>query len=130
MTPADVKGPEGAPAVARMVLDKSYQGDLSGTGRGQMVSHMTAVEGSAGYVAVELVEGILAGRVGSFVLQHFGLMDRGEPTLRVAVVPDSGTGELSGVSGELDIVIENGMHHYVLEYEIGDQRSPTRTQRP
>jgi hypothetical protein len=83
-----------------------------------MLSAGTGVPGSAGYVAIERVSGALHGRQSSFVLMHYGLMERGTPSLRVAVVPDSGTGELTGISGELTIRIEQGRHEYAFEYEL------------
>ncbi|NNF65377.1 MAG: DUF3224 domain-containing protein [Acidimicrobiia bacterium] len=109
---------EGSGAISRMALAKTYSGDLAGTGMGQMLASMTAVQGSAGYVALETVEGQLAGRKGSFVLQHFGLMARGEASLKVTIVPDSGTGDLNGISGDLEIDIVDGVHNYSLTYEL------------
>lgn len=111
---------EGEPeAVGRMLLDKSYQGALDAIGQGQMLAFRSAVEGSAGYVAMEIVEGSLDGKSGSFVLQHSGLMNRGEPGLTLVVVPDSGTGELTGLSGTMDILIEEGQHFYEFDYSLG-----------
>jgi hypothetical protein len=79
----------------------------------------TPVENSRAYVAMERVVGSLAGRSGSFVFQHFAVGDRGEQSLRVAVVPDSGTGELSGLRGEMDILIaSDGSHSYVFDYRL------------
>ena len=104
---------------ARHSLDKQFHGDLEGTSRGEMLSAGTAVKGSAGYVAIECVTGKLHGRRGSFALQHTGTMDRGRPTLSVNVVPDSGTDELVGLRGRMDIVIEAGKHSYMFEYELG-----------
>src|SRR4051812_29405451 len=85
--------------LGKIRLDKRFAGELSGTGVVEMMSVATAVQGSAGYVALEYVDATLAGRSGTFVLQHNGLMARGAPTLSVVVVPDSGTGELRGLSG-------------------------------
>lgn len=111
---------EGAPeAIGRMLLDKQYHGELEGTGQGQFLGFRSAVEGSAGYVAMELVEGTLAGHKGTFVLQHSGSMNRGELGLALGVVPDSGTGELEGLSGTMNIVIEEGQHFYEFEYSLG-----------
>ncbi len=118
MTPVTNSGAEAADGVAHWLLDKVYGGDLTGQGRGQMLAYSTDVEGSAGYVAVEVVDGNMSGRQGRFVLQHFGIMNRNDPFLRVAVVPDSATGELAGLSGELDIDVVDGEHHYRLEYEL------------
>jgi hypothetical protein len=107
---------------ARMSINKRFQGDLEATSIGEMLSAMTAVKGSAGYVAIERVVGRLRGREGSFVLQHSGTMDRGEPSLAVSVVPDSGTGELEGLAGTLAISIRDGVHHYCLDYRLGAGR--------
>lgn len=110
------------PAIARMTIDKQFRGDLEGTSQGQMLTAMGSVEGSAGYVATERVSGILGGRKGSFVLQHQGIMDRGKPSLRVVVVPDSGTAELTGLSGTFDIILEGKKHAYAFEYEFTTER--------
>jgi len=104
--------------IGRMALDKTYHGDLEATGRGVMLAVRTAVEGSAGYVAMERVTGMLGGRAGSFVLQHSGTMTRGAPGLSVRVVPDSGTDQLAGLSGAMDIVITGGKHTYEFEYSL------------
>jgi Protein of unknown function (DUF3224) len=103
---------------SRKRLDKRYQGALDAQGEGQMLAFMSAVPGSAGYVAIERVTGTLAGRAGSFVLQHGGLMDRGVPTLAIHVVPDSGTGALAGLSGRMGIRIEGGRHFYDFDYTL------------
>lgn len=105
-------------AVGRMLLDKQFHGDLEAVGKGQMLATTTAVEGSAGYVAMEEVSGTLHGRRGTFVLQHSGTMTRGAPRLNVTVVPDSGTGQLVGLAGRMDIGIEGGKHSYDFEYTL------------
>ncbi len=116
--------PQGEPAAAdgvslgRFVLGKQFDGDLVATGKGEMLTALTPVPGSAGYVAIERVSGTLEGRAGSFVLQHTGTMNAGAPQLSVTVVPDSGTGELVGLSGLLHIDIRDGRHFYRLEYEL------------
>ena len=102
--------------VGRMTLDKQFEGDLQGTSKGQMLAIRTDVPGSAGYVAMEVVTGALHGRTGSFALQHTGTMARGVPELSVTVVPDSGTGELTGIAGKLDIKIVEKKHFYEFEY--------------
>lgn len=114
--PADTNGGP----FSRLFLDKKYHGDLVATGKGHMLGAGTAVEGSAGYVALELVTGTLNGRRGSFILQHSGSMKRGVMTLPVTVVPDSGTDELKGLAGRLVITIEEGKHSYALEYTLGN----------
>ena len=102
----------GTTPIGRMSLDKRYHGPLDATGVGEMLAAMTATPGSAGYVAMEFVDGTLAGRAGSFFLQHSGTMARGTPALSVTVVPDSGTGELVGLTGRLDIRIVDAKHQY------------------
>jgi len=97
---------------------KTIEGDLVGSGRAEMLSVGTAVPGSAGYVAIDQITGVLDGRRGSFVLQHSGLMERGEGSLTVTVVPDSGTGELTGLTGTFVIVNENGRHSYTFDYDV------------
>lgn len=112
------QAPEGDSPIGRMLLDKQFHGDLEALSKGQMLAASTAVQGSAGYVALERVNGTLQGRRGTFVLQHNGLMDRGKPQLAIVVVPDSGTGQLEGLSGRMDIQIEAGRHSYALEYTL------------
>ena len=101
----------------RNVVRKEFSGELVGASEAQMVAAYTATPGSAGYVAIEHFSGSLGGKTGSFVLQHHGLMNRGEAALTVTIVPDSGTGELAGISGTLDIDSGAGGHSYVLQYQ-------------
>jgi hypothetical protein len=110
--------PAGGESIGRMLLDKRFHGALDATSKGQMLAMRTAVEGSAGYVAMEVVTGKLDGRQGSFVLQHSGTMNRGAPTLTLTVVPDSGTGELAGLSGSMKIDIAGGKHSYRFDYSL------------
>ncbi|MBL8299415.1 MAG: DUF3224 domain-containing protein [Rhodanobacteraceae bacterium] len=118
LQPLAVEGqPEGS-KIARMAIDKAISGDLVATTTGQMLSAQTDIKGSAGYVAIERVEGTLHGRHGTFILQHSGSMNRGEPSLSVSVVPDSGTGELTGLAGEFRIIIANGQHSYEFTYTL------------
>lgn len=102
----------------RRALDKHYHGPLKASGRGEMLSALTATDGSAGYVAIEQVTGTLDGKPGSFALQHSGTMRRGAPSLAVTVVPDSGTDALTGLSGQMAIRIEDGKHYYDFEYSL------------
>jgi len=115
----------GEAVVGRMTIDKQFQGDIEGTSKGLMVMTGTPVEGSAGYVALEKVTGSIKGRSGTFYLQHSGIMNRGEGQLTVIVVPDSGTGDLVGLSGSFKIKIEDGKHFYDFEYTITEQASRT-----
>jgi hypothetical protein len=105
--------------IGRLTLDKKFSGDLEGSSRGQMLGFRSATEGSAGYVAMEKVTGKIGGRSGSFVLQHNGTMTRNAPHLNVTVVPDSGTGEFTGIAGTMTIIIAGGKHSYEFAYTIG-----------
>ena len=114
--------PQGAPltiegvALGTSSISKDFEGALTGTSAGEMLTALTRVPGSAGYVAIERVTGLLDGRSGTFVLQHSGIMDNGAPSLTVTIVPGSGTGELAGISGSMTILVEGAKHTYVLEY--------------
>ena len=101
-----------------MTIDKQFHGDLEATSKGQMLTAGTGVKGSAGYVAIEKVSGVLHGRSGTFVLQHTGTMTRGTPQLTITVVPDSGTDQLVGLSGKMTIKIADGKHSYEFEYTL------------
>ncbi len=106
------------PMLGRFLLTKKFSGDLEGSACGHMLSAGTSIKGSAGYVAIDQVTATLEGRTGGFVLQHSGSMKRGVPTLSVMVVPDSGTGELAGLTGTLSINIVDGKHFYDFLYSF------------
>jgi hypothetical protein len=115
--PADDKA-----AVGKFSLDKKFHGGLEGTSKGEMLAVMTSVQGSAGYVAMEQFTGTLNGRSGTFALQHNGIMTRGTPQLSVTVVPDSGTGQLVGLSGQMTIKIDGSKHSYEFEYTLAERQ--------
>ncbi len=104
--------------LGRMTIDKVFTGDIVGTSKGQMLTAMASVKTSAAYVAVERVTGTVHGKRGSFALHHTGVMNRGVPSLSVTVVPDSGTDELAGLTGTLNIIIVNRVHSYEFDYDI------------
>jgi hypothetical protein len=117
VTPADDKSDD--PLLGRMMIDKQYHSDLEGTGKGQMLTAGAAVKGSGAYVAIEKFTGTLKGRAGTFILQHTGSMRGGNYQLNVTVVPDSGTGQLAGISGMMKIIIAaDGKHSYDFEYTL------------
>jgi hypothetical protein len=118
VTPQTQDDKSAGAAVGRLFLDKQFHGDLLATSKGEMLAFSTAVEGSAGYVAMEQVSGTLNGRKGTFALQHSGSMTRGVPQLNVTVVPDSGTGQLVGLAGKMTIKIADGKHFYDFEYTL------------
>jgi Protein of unknown function (DUF3224) len=99
-------------------FDKVFHGPLDATSVVHMLAIMTSTPGSAAYVAVERIAGTLDGRAGSFCMQHNGTMDRGTPSLTVAVIPDSGTDALTGLRGTLAIDIVDGKHFYTFDYAL------------
>ena len=105
-------------ALGRMSLAKQFDGDLVAVGAGEMLTALTPIKGSAGYVAIERVTGTLHGRAGSFVFQHSGTMDQGAQQLSIAVVPGSGTGALSGIAGTFKLTIVDGKHLYEFAYAL------------
>ena len=116
MIPQDDKATDG---VARMLIDKQYHGDLEGTGKGQMLTGGISATKSGAYVAIEKFTGTLHGRSGSFVLHHTGIMTRGTPDLTILIAPDSGSGELEGITGKMTInIAADGKHSYDLEYTL------------
>jgi hypothetical protein len=118
--PADEKG--GGPAIGRMLLDKQFHGDLEATSKGTMLAAGSGAKNSSGgYVALEIVTGSLKGRTGTFVLQHSATMTRGVPQLSVTVVPDSATGQLTGLAGKMNIIIADGKHTYDFEYTLPEK---------
>jgi hypothetical protein len=118
MTPqATLDNAPGA-TLSRLSLSKQFRGDLNGSSAGEMLAARTEIADSAGYVAIERVTGTLHGRTGSFVLQHSGIVTRGKQSLTIHVVPDSGTGELKGISGQMAIIIVAGAHSYEFTYAL------------
>ena len=112
LTPAPAEG------LGRFSIDKEIHGDLEATTKGEMFSGGDPKSGAAGYVAIEVVTGALAGKKGSFALQHSATMDATGLKMTVLVVPGSGTGELKGIAGTFAIRIENGQHFYDLDYTL------------
>lgn len=121
INPLELHHKHGNTMLGRMSIDKQFHGALEAVSTGEMLSAGTNVKGSAGYVAIELVTGILHGRSGTFVLQHNATMTRGVPYLNIIVVPDSGTGELTGISGTMNIIIDGGKHSYDFEYTLPEK---------
>jgi hypothetical protein len=122
LTPQSTDEQAGGSTLGRMSIDKQFHGDLEASSHGEMLTAGAGVQGSAGYVAIERVSGTLQGRSGTFVLQHSGTMTRGAPQLTITVVPDSGTGQLAGLAGKMDIKIIDGKHSYDFEYTLGETR--------
>jgi len=101
-------------SLGRMSSDKQFHGDLEGTSKGEMLNFARS-----GYVAIEKVSAALKGRTGTFALQHSATMDHGKPHLTIIVVPDSGTGQLTGLTGAMNIIIApDGKHFYEFDYTL------------
>lgn len=107
----------GDPTIGRFALDKQFHGDLEANSKGQMLGSRSD-NSNGGYVAIERVNGSLAGRKGSFSMQHIGTMQGGKSTMDVQVVPGSGSGELEGISGRMTIIIADGKHSYDFHYSL------------
>ena len=121
--PIPAKSNDDRPSFPRYTLDKQYRGDLEGTSQGEMMTVNGTVEGSAAAVAIEHFSGSLNGRKGSFALVHSGTMRRGgEFAMIIRVVPDSGTGELAGLTGTLEIVIEGKQHLYNFDFGLPESQ--------
>ncbi len=118
LTPQAMHDHADAKSLGRFLLEKEFRGALSAISKGEMISAGTPTEGSAAYSAIEHVVGALEGRRGSFALQHTGIMTRGAPQLTITVVPDSGTDQLVGLAGSMNIVITDGKHFYEFDYTI------------
>lgn len=104
--------------VARMSIEKQFSGELHATSSGEMLACGDGTTSGA-YVAIEKVTGSLGGRKGGFTLVHHGLMNRGaSQDWTVTVVPESGTDELTGLTGTMKISIANGKHSYEFAYRV------------
>ena len=118
ITPQAPEPGVGDESIGRMALHKQFEGGLRGEALGQMLATRTPVDGSAVYVALDRFEGELDGRRGGFSLYHRGVMDAGVATLEVWIAPDSGSGQLAGLRGRLDIRVEGKEHFYQFDYSL------------
>lgn len=108
----------GVNTLARLGFSKEFSGDMVGQSQGEMLSCRSTEPGSAGYVAIEILDVVLEGKHGSLVFQHSSTLDQGAPSQSIQVVPNSGTGELAGISGQLEIQIVEGAHFYQFSYQL------------
>ena len=118
LTPLDPAFKAEDNSIGRYSIDKQFHGALEATSKGEMLSGMGTIKGSGGYVAIECVTGTLDGRTGTFILQHNGTMQNGVYHLNVIVVPDSGTAQLTGLQGAMEIIIKDGKHSYDFTYTL------------
>jgi len=122
VTPVEVS-PVGKDAgLGRYTLSKTFHGDMEGTAKGEMLTSLTESTGAMAYVAMDHVMGTLGSRTGSFYLAHTATMKKGDAAsgvMKIVVVKDSGTGDFTGLSGELTIIIDTkGGHSYLFDYEL------------
>jgi hypothetical protein len=120
-TPTPYDQPDDGPELTRVALSKVFHGDLEGESVGEgLFCGMKAPDAGAGYVVSERVTGRLQGRSGTFVLQHGGVMGAGRaPQTFGHVVPGSGTDQLAGLTGEVEIrQTEDGQHVMTLRYAL------------
>lgn len=110
----------GGATIGHSRFDKRFHGPLEATSVVHMLALMSKVAGSGAYVAIERIEGTLDGRRGSFFAQHNGVMDRGRPSLDLTVIPDTGSGDLTGLHGRIAIDIVDGKHFYTFDYGFRD----------
>lgn len=119
MTPKPWSDTSDEHGFGRFMLDKQYHGDLEAAGVGQMLTAGNGAPGSSGaYVALEKITGSVDGRKGAFVVYHLGIMNRGVPELKLAIVPESGSGELQGIGGTITIAVADGKHSYDFAYTL------------
>jgi hypothetical protein len=122
LSPQTLSEQSADPKLGRMSIAKQYHGDLEATAKGEMLTAGSEMKESGVYVAVERVTGTLQGRRGSFSMHHTGIMNRGTPELKITVVPDSGTDQLKGLTGQMTIKIDNGKHSYEFDYQVPERR--------
>jgi Protein of unknown function (DUF3224) len=107
---------EGA-ELSRVQISRTFSGDLQGSSTGEIM--IAKSEGGGGYIGHDLISGTLAGKSGSFVFQHTGLMGPDGINNTGTIVPGTGTGELTGITGEGTMLAdEEGNHTLTLEYEL------------
>lgn len=114
--------PSADKSLGRMSFDKQFHGDLEGTSKGEGLTAGNLQTGSAGYVAIEFVTGTVGGRSGTFIFQHSATMDHGAQQLSITIVPESGTGQLAGITGKMTINVVNGKHLYDFEYTLPETK--------
>lgn len=117
VTPADPEVKAAGLGLSRYTLTKTFSGGMSGSGVGQMLAGGPS-EQVGTYVALERFVGTLDGREGAFLLAHRGDMDAEGFTLSITVAPGSGTGELTGITGDFALTIVGGEHRYDLSYRL------------
>jgi hypothetical protein len=104
--------------VARMRLYKEFHGDLEAVAHGEMTAAHEPLTGAGVYVAIDRVTGTLHGKSGSFLIAHRGIRNVDGQELSIVIVPGSGTGQLTGITGSVGIEILEKKHFYTMDYEL------------
>ncbi|MCS0639736.1 DUF3224 domain-containing protein [Streptomyces sp. LP05-1] len=102
-------------------MEKRYEGEVTGRSTTLLTGAYDPATQSGTYVAMESFEGTLNGRSGTFNFAHSksSLGPRVSDEFFV-LVPGSGTGELAGISGSGELVVEeDGTHRIRFAYELG-----------
>jgi hypothetical protein len=119
----------GGVSASRSHFEKRFRGALEATSKVQMLSVRTPVMGSGAFVALERVQGLLEGRLGSFMLAHYSVMGHGQRTHTMHIVPDSGTGELRRITGSMEIHVAEGVRMYTLDFALPDEEPISKLDR-
>ena len=114
----------GGPTLSHATVLKRFDGDLVAESEARLLmcqADVTDITAGAGYIAREVVRGRLAGRRGTFVMQHWGLSAGVNERTGGQIVPGSATGELEGLTGTVEISVDGGGAHTLsIEYELPD----------
>ncbi len=108
----------GASKLTRVNVIKSYKGDIEGEGK---LEYLMAYghDGSASFVGLERLIGRIGDRHGNFVFQHVGTFKEGLAKSTWSVVPNSGTGSLRGLRGEVNSALGHSKSYPVeFSYEM------------
>lgn len=106
------------PDSGRFDFTKTWGGAMVGTGHGVMLSAGDPATGAAGYVALERFEGSLDGRTGGFALQQSGTMSNAGAEMSYLIVPGSGTDDLTGIAGAIELITDTGTHQVRIDYRL------------
>jgi hypothetical protein len=104
--------------LGRWLLEKRIHGDLEASGKGEMLTAATDPGDAKAYVAIGRITGTLDGRAGSFVFMHSATVTSDGQRLTITVMPGSGTGALTGLTGTMTIRVENNVHRYDFDYAL------------
>ncbi|PWI13824.1 DUF3224 domain-containing protein [Streptomyces sp. Act143] len=125
-TPAPVPAPgiETAVPVGVATMEKMYEGEVTGRSATLFTAAYDQGSGVGTYVAMESFEGTLDGRAGAFNFAHSATtLGTDRQSEFFVIVPGSGSGELTGITGSGGIAVDaDGTHRVWFEYDLGTQR--------